>query len=187
MEERQKNRSFIAVDLNVRETREKIAELSREIRNIGDQTQVNPEKYHITLAFLGDVRVRKLEHIEKRLEGVKKTGFTVNIDGIGVFPSKDFIKVVWVGAKSEELTKLHQEVEKKLPKEFRNDKEFVPHITVTRVKRISEPGKKQLKKLLDTYKDYKFGSIEVKKFKLKESVFKNGEVVHNTLNEYELG
>jgi len=79
--------------------------------------------------------------IIKALEDVEFEPFTVKLEGVGFFPNEKFVRVVWIGVGkgSEEIERLHEEVEKRLGK----DERFVPHVTVARAKGRVEVLKKE--------------------------------------------
>ena len=58
--------------------------------------------FHITLKFLGEVQPDKVEEIISKLKAIKFQQFTVFLDSIGIFPTEDYIRVVWVGIKPED-------------------------------------------------------------------------------------
>ena len=126
---------------------------------------------HITLLFLGEVSDSKADVIKNRLREIKFEPFEVKFKGIGYFPPRGNVRVVWVGVSEGvgELRKLADEVYAKLKKlGFRRDKEFAAHVTVARVKRKVD----KLKDMLKGFEDEEFGSMTVDKFKLKQSILR---------------
>lgn len=99
---------------------------------------VEKENLHLTLRFLGEVDPNQ---VIKALEDVEFEPFTVKLEGVGFFPNEKFVRVVWIGVGkgSEEIERLHEEVEKRLGK----DERFVPHVTVARAKGRVEVLKKE--------------------------------------------
>jgi 2'-5' RNA ligase len=93
-----------------------------------------------------------------------------------VFPSESYIRVVWIGLKGDGfLKKLQKEIEKKLEEfHFRKDFEFLPHLTLARVKFVSDKDRfiSSLKKIEVEEKE-----LEVKEFKLiKSTLTREGPV-----------
>ena len=75
-------------------------------------------------------------------------------------------RVIWVGARSEELVQLQGRIEEALegvgiPRERR---EFIPHITLGRAK-----GFVDARRFLEEYRERFFGSFQVKEFVLVRS------------------
>ena len=116
--------------------KDQIEEFKKWVR--GRVKFVEKENLHLTLRFLGEVDPNR---IIKALEDVEFEPFTVKLEGVGFFPNEKFVRVVWIGVGkgSEEIERLHEEVEKRLGK----DERFVPHVTVARAKGRVEVLKKE--------------------------------------------
>ncbi|MBW2988941.1 RNA 2',3'-cyclic phosphodiesterase [Candidatus Woesearchaeota archaeon] len=126
------------------------------------------ESFHITLKFLGKVPEERAEEAKKRLKKVSFRPFKLKLDKIGVFPSEDYIRVIWVGVKpSEEVMRLQEGVETALKDlKIKKDFEFKPHITLARVKSVTEKEELigSLKKI-----DVKGKAIDIRDFRLVKS------------------
>lgn len=99
-----------------------------------------PENVHLTLKFLGDVRVESLGALGDALREVceRHAPFEAGLAGLGAFPSTRRARILWasVGAGARELRFLAADVETALaPLEFeREDRAYAPHLTVGRVR-----------------------------------------------------
>ncbi len=114
---------------------------------------------HLTLAFLGDIEY--VDKIKEKLNKVEFKKFSLETDEIGFFPNADYVKVIWIGFKeSVGLVKLKEEIDKVL--DFKDDKEFKPHLTIGRVKFVKDK---------DLLKE-KFRSVNVPKIQFIVSEFK---------------
>ena len=114
---------------------------------------------------MGEVSPDKVNEIKKRLGTVKFKPFTANLQGVGVFPSEEKIRVVWAGVEPHELIcEIQQKIDKVLEGIFAKEKDFQPHLTLARVKTYEKKFFEQLKQL--TVEPLKF---EVSSFKLVES------------------
>jgi 2'-5' RNA ligase len=166
----EKIRSFIAIEIGYNQ---KIKELFNDIRNTGAIIKlVEPKNIHITLKFLGDISDDKIKDIEKIMENslVDVKPFKFNLEGIGVFPNQNYIKIIWIGINNSEiLEKLSKRINKKIYSIIPENKhqKFIPHITIGRVK--SSKNKEKILEIVDRYKNYKFAEILVDKIKLKKS------------------
>lgn len=101
-----------------------------------------PRCFHLTLLFLGDIDEDRVEDIKTKLRDIRFDLLNLTFDNIGVFPNQNYIRVVWLGIKENELlTKLAEDVSAVLG--HKHDKRFHPHITLARVKHISEKEKFQ--------------------------------------------
>lgn len=101
----------------------------------------DPEQAHATLKFLGDVDEDRLPAIERAAEdavaAVDADPFEVAVGGLGVFPSEEYVSVVWVGVRdgADRMARLHEALEREttaLGFEAENH-EFTPHFTLARM------------------------------------------------------
>ena len=134
-------RLFISIDLPDALT-DAVADVQEPIREAKGLTLVTPEQAHVTLKFLGDVdedRVPAIEEaVETALDATDVGPFETTVAGLGVFPSMDYISVVWAGVDdgADEMIRLHEAIERETtalgfdPE----DHEFTPHITLGRLK-----------------------------------------------------
>lgn len=97
---------------------------------------VDPENYHITLRFLGDIDAARARDIADLLAGIRRRAFTLNIDGLGAFGGGK-PRQVWARVPAApELMALQSENEQLvqragLPAETRK---FTPHVTLARLR-----------------------------------------------------
>ncbi len=102
-------RLFIAIDFN--ELKDCFNELQEDLPKKLSFTKT----FHLTLKFLGEVRLNDADSIISILKNIKFEPFTVYLDSIGVFPNENNIRVIWVGLKPEEkIIALQNEIDKSL-------------------------------------------------------------------------
>ena len=124
-------RLFIAIDFS--ELKDYFLELQKQLPSNAKLSLV--KSFHLTLKFLGEVQQNKVEEIISILKTIKFQQFEVHIDSVGIFPTENYIRVVWVGLKPEEkVIKLQSQIDESLKEMFRKEKGFEPHITLCRVK-----------------------------------------------------
>ena len=134
-------RSFIAIELP-EEVKSGILELRNEFNKAGCTSikWVAPQSIHLTLKFLGDVQLKKIDEIKKALEKATQgiAPFQLNTGELGAFPNLRKPRIFWLGLTGDLklLLTLQQGVDKALialgfPKE---DRPFSPHITIARVR-----------------------------------------------------
>ncbi len=116
-------RAFIAVEIK-----------SDKLKELQKQFDVNGVKltahFHITLKFFKEISEENVEKVKTALKTIKFKPFDLELTTLGVFPKFEsfaagatiklsdgnYVRVIWVGAKSEGLIKLHKEIEEKLKK-----------------------------------------------------------------------
>jgi len=149
-------RAFLAVEISD-EVRQAIIELREPLQKgtvfTGMQPSwSSPQSMHLTIKFLGNVEEDAVQKIAQRLAPVCAAlgPFTFGVRGLGVFPSPQRPRVLWVGIKKadEELQRLHLAVEGALaPLGFaREERAFHPHLTLARFK--SSRGAKALEQAM---------------------------------------
>jgi 2'-5' RNA ligase len=136
-------RTFIAIELDekLRNSLGRVQDQLREQVAPGSVRWVRPEGIHLTLKFLGDTPVEKVEGVKTALaRAAAEVGpFTFTLAGLGCFPNTRQPTVVWVGLyePSGALTRLRDAVEVDLaPLGFPTEnRPFKPHLTLGRVQR----------------------------------------------------
>ena len=131
-----------------------------------------PDSWHITSHFIGGANVgeiKTLKEIVSEIAGNAK-GFSVNVTGIGFFPSASRPKVLWAGVDSkDDLTKLYHKTGALLRSEGFNTatNPYNPHITLARISHcVSKELASEVEQL---YEKKDFGILHVSKIILFES------------------
>ena len=184
-------RLFVSVDLPP-QFEPKVRDLQSHLRGTrADLKFTKPEQAHLTMKFIGNTPEESLEDVADVLDDAAETvePFRVELGGTGVFPSREYVSVVWIGVREgvEELTRLHDALEKHsvgrgLADEAEHD--YKPHVTLARMG--SGRGKSEVLKFVDENEDVTLGSFETKKLRLKSSVLRDDGSVHDTVYEAEL-
>jgi 2'-5' RNA ligase len=144
---------------------------------------------HLTLRFIGDTAENKIPDIDKMLNKTIETAkaFTLNINRTGVFGSSYNPRVVWFGIdQNEQLTHLHSAIELNLSKVglFPDRQNFVPHLTLTRIKQLKDL--KLFQKIISEFHEKKIMKQDVLTFSLIESILMKEGPIYNTLFSYTL-
>ena len=177
MEGRTSLRLFVSVEIP-EEIRRKIAALADELPRDAI-TPVRPENMHLTLKFIGEVPAKQLADIGQRLRTVGFAPFSLSLKGVGVFPSEDYIRVVWVGCENEQLSNLAEKINEALAGVGKKeDRGFSAHLTIARVKR-----KIDVKAFLAKHKEEELGASEVRSFHLMQSELEMGKAPKYTVVE----
>jgi 2'-5' RNA ligase len=112
-------------------------ELSKLRGGLMSARWIEPEDYHLTLRFIGDVDERTANEIADLLYVVKKRSIEVTLTGLGAFGG-DRPRSLYVAVKQTqplmELQAEHERIMRRvgLPPETRK---FVPHVTLARLGR----------------------------------------------------
>jgi 2'-5' RNA ligase len=177
-------RCFIAVNLN-EEIKRTLGELRKNFEDLPLRF-VKPESMHITLKFLGEVDERKLEKLMKKMDEIKVRSFEIRVQGVGVFPSERYPRVLWAGV-SGDFRELHKEVERitrslGFPKD---DKPFKPHITIARLKNLSASERAEL---IERMKNVEFQSkgMKVESVELMKSTLLRTGAIYEALKTVRL-
>lgn len=177
-------RGFIAMEINATPN---ILELEKDIKKTGaDVKLVEPQNIHITLKFLGDTQENLIDDIEQIMkDSVKEIKpFTINLEGTGVFPNDNYIRVVWIGIKDWQIiSTIANTIDEKLSKlGFKKEKRgFSAHLTIGRVK--TAKNKEGLLKIIKKYSDEKFSNQEIGSIKLKKSDLTPAGPIYSTIRE----
>lgn len=176
-------RLFLAINLP-EEVKKRLFELGRPLPGFGDVKAVEEENIHLTLKFLGDAEP---ERVIAALEKVKFKPFDVALKGVGVFPSPDYIRVVWAGCEkgAKEIITLHKDIEEALKAgglKFEKDNDFHPHATLARVRMPRD--KKGLAEFLEKHKEDELGSFKLSSFELMESKLGRGGPTYGVVERF---
>jgi len=98
-----------------------------------------PDSYHLTLRFIGDIDERMADEVADRLSRVRRPAFSVALEGLGSFGSRRPHAIVARATVPPALGELQAELERimqriGLPPETRK---FMPHVTLARLRGTS--------------------------------------------------
>lgn len=176
-------RVFTAVDIEDREVLLELEKLQRKL-DFGFNL-VEGKKMHLTLQFFQDIEDEEVEEIVEALKESEVEPFQLKLKGAGVFPSKDYIRVVWAGAESEKIFELQEQASKHSVEED-NDHDFHPHLTLARVDKVPARKKKDFLETLEDVEEEIIGRLEVDSVKVFESVPTGNGNRYRVLEEVEL-
>ena len=170
-------RSFIAIELP--------QALRAELGNLQNKLQtprqtwikwVVPESVHLTLKFLGDVSIDKIEEIVTAIEEASSEiiQFKLKVQELGVFPNLSRIRVIWVGLTGDldRLQILQKNIEENMeilgfPAE---ERKFTPHLTLGRVRfQPPSPDLEKFTRLIEMTKFVSSSEIDVDTVNLMKS------------------
>ncbi|OGE15493.1 2'-5' RNA ligase [Candidatus Daviesbacteria bacterium RIFCSPHIGHO2_12_FULL_37_11] len=184
-------RFFIALDLP-EVTRNELKEVQEKLKPLIPGAKfTDPEKLHLTIAFVGEQDDEFEEKLIKILEASPQgiPPFTVTPSYIDGFPHLHTANTLWVGVKEDidKLYELRHHIKDGLsslglPVDQRR---FVPHIAIAKLDHFRL--KKEVEKEFENIMSGNFSPILVSSVKLFESVPEHGFHKHNTLAKIQLG
>jgi 2'-5' RNA ligase len=180
-------RSFLAFDIETDTVLNRLGAVQRLLVQTGaDLKLVDPQNIHITIRFLGNIKLASVDRISEEMNQIQFTPFNVQIKGLGAFPSLSYPRVVWAGIQggAYQLKSVFSQMELRLRGlGFTPDsKGFSPHLTIARVR--SARNKVRLAKLITEKVDYDFGIVKANCIRLKKSDLTSRGPIYSTLKEF---
>lgn len=179
-------RSFIAFDIENEQVLNRLSEAQKVVLETGaDLRLVAPQNIHVTVRFLGSISPGMVEKVYEAMKNVKFTPFTIQIRGLGVFPSISYPRVVWAGMTDgvEHLKSIFTQLEPQIRAlGFAADAYgFSPHLTIARVR--TGKNKQNLAEFLTKKGDYEVGTIPANCLRLKRSQLSPKGPTYSTIKE----
>ena len=180
-------RSFIAFDLENEQVLNRLTQAQKLVLETGaDLRPVAPQNIHVTIRFLGDISPGMVEKVYEVMKKVEFKPFTIQIRGLGVFPSLNFPRVVWAGMTDgvEQLRSIFTQLEPQIRAlGFKADAYgFSPHLTIARVRTAT--NKQRLAEFVTKEGDFEFGTIQANCLKLKRSQLSPKGPTYSTIKEH---
>jgi 2'-5' RNA ligase len=189
MAESERFRLFIAVTLP-EEVKAKIEAAQVELRRALPGPGVRwtrREQFHLTLKFLGDVDVARVQPLEETIRAACR-GFSalqLRAERVGFFPDLRYPRVIWAGVQDQtgQLPGLQQAVDAATrgfttePKEQR----FTGHVTLARIKAIRRPEAEALGQAAAGLAERLFGQWTAGEVELMRSVLSPQGARHTSL------
>ncbi len=100
---------------------------------------IDPEFYHLTLRFIGDVDQARAEDVFDELQRIERKAFPVTFDGLSAFGGDRPRALVANALPSSELTGLQAEHERAARRAglAPETRKFTPHVTLARLRGVS--------------------------------------------------
>ena len=159
-------RLFVSIELP-ESLRQRFVELDPHLRGV---RWLEPRQMHLTLSFLGNVPGEIQETLIEKLRAIAWKSFFLPLIGLGIFPSKGWPKIIWIGVGSghPHLFQLHKRVQEAvLAAGLEPDlRAFHPHVTLGRCRDVSP---QTIKPFLKNHAAFDAGLIHVESFVLNSS------------------
>jgi RNA 2',3'-cyclic 3'-phosphodiesterase len=150
---------------------------------------VEPGNLHLTLMFLGDVRINKIPGLIAKLKNISLSvpSFDAKVIGLGRFAAKGQTKVIWAGFHDEgQLGVLAKKIISGMSElGFQAEaRPFQAHLTLGRVKATC--NEKMLEPMLERYQKEELQNIEIGEFILFESILKPSGPIYMAIESFPL-
>lgn len=185
-------RAFLSYDIEDTSLIGSIRNVQKELVSTGaDLKLVNPDLFHFTIRFLGEIDETDKDQIVSTLRGqVENFELNINFLGLGTFPDERRISVVWIGIDVESEKRLEKqaiEVNSLLKIVYTlkkvDDERFSPHVTIARVR--SGRNKEDLIEFVRKNKHREFGSTRIANLRLKLSTLTPSGPQYSDLHVFE--
>lgn len=176
-------RAFVAIPVP-EDIRDRLEALQAELP-VGRHSDA--DTFHVTLAFLGEEPVERIEAAHEALEALRAAPFPVRLDGLGTFGGREAKTLFAAVAPSEPLAALHRKVRSLLHGAgLMPDRErFRPHVTLSRF-RPGESGDPALGRFLARHVGFGSAPFPVTEVVLYRSHLTAKGAVHEPLADYPL-
>jgi len=185
----EKIRAFLCIEITDTGILDEIKQVQDEFKHLRSKIKsTERENLHITLKFLGDISLETSEKIIALLDQVKFTGFDLTFNGIGCFPNIYRPRIVWIGteAGTEAVKNIYSQIENQLSKFGFKKEKFTSHITISRVKFFDNGDSNKFVKLIESFKNKDFGTMNVSSFQLKKSTLTPKGPIYETLKDFKV-
>lgn len=168
--------------------------LPGEIRNslaqicggIAGTRWIEPENFHITLRFIGDIGRGEADDLHTELASIRFPEFEIALKGIGMFERRGHVHMLWSGIdQAQPIIELRDRIEAAAQRAGfpRETRKYKPHITLCRFKPQSMPD---IGSYLEMHNTFSTPSFPVEQFNLYLSRLGNGSAKYDVLSEYPL-
>jgi len=172
-------RTFIAIELSagIKGELTRVQGMLREKIATPHLRWVDPANVHLTLKFLGNVPLDRIQEITAALKEAcaEVSPFIMEVSGLGCFPSTSNPRVIWVEVQEEtgRLKRLQERVEGRLATlGFKPERRsFRPHLTLGRVRKQAHVGARRIiGGIVSATPVGDLGQMEVREISLMKSV-----------------
>lgn len=158
------------------------ARLQSEVRKV---SWTKPGNFHLTLKFLGEVHTEAVDAISEAVQNIAATQkpFSIELGGIGAFPTLARPRVIWIGVKhgASTVSSLAKVVNRELKcLGFPADNRFHPHLTLGRLRMPA--NLKPLKTVLDKYDTIDGAIVNVNEIIVMQSQLHPNGAIYTPLN-----
>jgi|ERR1041385_8085919 2'-5' RNA ligase len=187
-------RLFIAIEVPVK-VKTNLAALQTKLQSALPEravTWTKPEHLHLTLKFLGNFDVSRIDDLSDRLDHVCQEFPTLKLRaaGVGTFPNLRLPRVIWAGLTDSggQLIALQHGIEAAASEFTREepDKNFHAHVTLGRAKHFTRSQLKLASHSLAEVAETSFGEWVATDVELIQSQLSSQGPKHTTIRKFSL-
>jgi len=157
------SRLFVSID-PPKSVRQTLVDLNPQIKGV---RWTAADQFHLTLGFFPDVTEETELLFREKLNAVEFRAFFLPVEGVGTFPPKGIVKIIWIGVGRghPHLFQLHKRVQEAALAVglFADLRPWHPHITLARCRAVAGG---ELRKFLKSNVDLDAGMFRVEAFHL---------------------
>ena len=187
-----RQRIFIALELT-EHVRKRLTQLQETLTRAGTTLKwVEPDNFHLTLLFLGEIDERELVDVCRAVqrEAEQFSPFVMGIGELGCFPTPRRPRVVWVGVDegAEQVIAVHDAIEEALLDlgcYRRENRRYTPRVTLGRVK--GKESTADLSQLVSKKAEWHAGEVSVGEVLVFSSELTSQGPVYTVVSRAKLG
>ena len=157
------SRLFVSID-PPKSVRQTLVDLNPQIKGV---RWTAADQFHLTVGFFPDVTEETELLFREKLNAVEFRAFFLPVEGVGTFPPKGIVKIIWIGVGRghPHLFQLHKRVQEAALAVglFADLRPWHPHITLARCRAVAGG---ELRKFLKSNVDLDAGMFRVEAFHL---------------------
>ncbi|HPK04567.1 MAG TPA: RNA 2',3'-cyclic phosphodiesterase [Bacteroidales bacterium] len=181
-------RLFAAVKIQASETFLEVYDRIKQSLRNERITWVNPSNMHLTIKFFGDTFVHQIPDINKSLKIACQSTekFSLEVRNTGMFGSRYDPRVIWFGIEAgENMQQLFSRVSEQLKTIgiFPDRQNFVPHLTIGRIKGLRD--KISFQQVLEENRIHDSGSQEIEELIFYESILRREGPIYIPVHTYQ--
>lgn len=161
-------------------------ELAQICGGIAGTRWIEPENFHITLRFIGDMGRGAADDLHTELASIRFPEFEISLRGIGTFERRGHMHMLWSGIDmAQPVIELRERIEAAALRAgfAREQRKFKPHIALCRFKPHSMPD---VGPYLEMHNAFSTSSFTLDRFNLYQSQLGHGSAKYDVMSEYSL-
>ena len=180
-------RLFVALDLP-RALRTRLSFLCGGLPGV---RWVQPENYHVTLRFIGELPVWRAEEVDHALANIRAPGFELTLAGVGAFNKAGRVSSLYIGIdRNPALEHLQTKVERALQAAGVEGerRRYIPHVTMARLEGARSEGVPEAKVAgwVQSHNLFRSTPVPIEHFTLFSSMLGKEQAAYCPEAEYEL-